>query len=233
MLKLGNLTLGSRPVIATTVGKVNEQILKKARNAGTDIIEFRIDALRQPRIPLITHIIKKIKDKNFPLILTIRKKQEGGVRYLPDAMRLFLFRELMDRVDAVDIELSSRAILSSVIALAHKKNKKVIVSFHNFKKTPSEARLKQILREAKKAGADIVKFGTMVKGRADILRLLAFTLKHRKENIITIGMGKPGSVLRIILPVMGSLITYGFVDRPRAPGQIYAGQLKKCLETYL
>jgi 3-dehydroquinate dehydratase type I len=60
----------------------------------------------------------------------------------------------------------------------------------------------------------------MPNNKEDMLRLIEFTLKHRKDPIITMSMGEIGLPTRIFNPILGSLITYGYINTPSAPGQL-------------
>jgi len=43
-------------------------------------------------------------------------------------------------------------------------------------------------------------------------------------------MGEKGKHSRVIAPVYGSVMTYGYVDTPTAPGQLKVDELKKILK---
>ncbi|MBI3592233.1 MAG: type I 3-dehydroquinate dehydratase [Nitrospirae bacterium] len=43
--------------------------------------------------------------------------------------------------------------------------------------------------------------------------------------MITIAMGEKGLPSRVFSPICGSLITYGYVNHPSAPGQLSASEL--------
>jgi 3-dehydroquinate dehydratase-1 len=58
--------------------------------------------------------------------------------------------------------------------------------------------------------------------------LLDATL-HAKGPVCTISMGATGKHSRIIAPVYGSVMTYGYVDTPTAPGQLRIDELKNVL----
>ena len=86
-----------------------------------------------------------------------------------------------------------------------------------------------IIRESMEAGADIAKLAVMPGSLSDVLRLLEVTL-HAKEPVCTIAMGATGKHSRIIAPVYGSVMTYGYVETPMAPGQLRIDELKNLLK---
>ncbi len=75
----------------------------------------------------------------------------------------------------------------------------------------------------------IAKLAVMPKDMTDVLRLLEVTLVS-KRPVCTISMGSLGMHSRIVAPVYGSLLTYGYVRRPVAPGQIRVDRLLEGLK---
>lgn len=192
--------------------------LKKARQAGMDIAELRVDLFSSVSP---AHVLKEVKKYSaVPVLATLRSKKEGGKWNAPEKARLSLYQKLIPKVQAVDIELSSHQINRKVIAAARKAKKTVVVSFHDFKKTPSLKSLNGILKQAKDLGADIVKIAAFVKKPADLQTLAEFTLSNSWQKIIVIGMGEKGSVSRVAFPCFGSLLTFAHLGEASAPGQL-------------
>ena len=218
-MKIGKLTLGNTPRIAAViVDSEDKKAISVAKRGGADLLELRIDCFKKRDALYIQKTIKNIKAVNLPVIATIRSKVEGGKAAISDSARLGLFETIIPFVDAVDIELSSSKILKDIINQAHRFNKKVIVSYHNFKNTPEQKKLEAIIKNSKKAGSDIVKIATLARDKKDIIRLASLTVSH--ENIITIAMGRLGTLSRLLFPMLGSLLTYCSVTKASAPGQI-------------
>jgi 3-dehydroquinate dehydratase-1 len=99
-----------------------------------------------------------------------------------------------------------------------------MVSVHDFARMPSDAGLRAIERTARQRGADIVKIAGNARSPKDALRLLEFC-RSRKRPMVAVAMGKAGGITRLIAPIFGSLFTYGYIERPVAPGQISAAEL--------
>lgn len=219
MIKLGTITLNGTPRIAVGFGdKTAPQVIDEAKDFGLDVVELRIDLYSECRKEYVLNEVKKFR--HFPSIATIRSKKEGGKWRGTEKERLALFRAVMPEVDAVDIEMSSRTIVSSVVKLAHKAKKLVVVSHHDFDQTPSIKELNRIVNHAKKLGADIVKVSTYASDDEDIQRLAHCTIANKSKNIVTIAMGGRGSISRIMFPALGSLITYASLGPSTAPGQL-------------
>ncbi|MBI5681989.1 MAG: type I 3-dehydroquinate dehydratase [Deltaproteobacteria bacterium] len=230
MIKIGRLNLGSRPLIAAVItDNRNRQVFKKAVKEGADLLELRIDFFKNTEG--ISETIKWSRENcKVPIIGTVRSRIEGSKKLLTDRERREIFQNIIPFVDAVDIELSSKEIIEDVVNTAKGYNKKIIISYHNFKETPSDDKLDEIVKQSKKRGADIIKLAVMSMCYNDILRLANLTLKHK--NIITISMGKMAKISRVLFPIFGSLITYGETGTISAPGQIPLKILKRELELY-
>lgn len=218
MLKLGKLSLGKRPVIAVPFADgISPRAIAAARRHGMDVAELRVDRFASVEA---SHLLKEAaKFKGLPVIVTVRSKKEGGARRLSDAVRLKIFETLLPHVSAVDIELSSPAILQAVVKAARRERKTVIVSYHNFRRTPPVADLRRIVGRARRAGADIVKIAARAASPKDVEALAGFTASERR-GLISIAMGPEAALSRVIFPSLGSLVTYASFGKATAPGQM-------------
>ncbi|MBI5468583.1 MAG: type I 3-dehydroquinate dehydratase [Deltaproteobacteria bacterium] len=213
------------PVVAgVIVGELKGSTVKKAIRDGADILEVRVDTFKDRDPEAIKKDLKTIGSA-LPLLLTVRSVKEGGANPITDKKRAEIFEALMPFADMVDIELSSGGILKTVVNSASRHGKQVIISYHNFKATPGVKALQDIVRKARRSGAGIVKIATFVKGPEDLRRLAKILSEF--NDLIVIGMGGPGACSRVFFPMLGSLITYGSIDRPTAPGQIALKEIKK------
>ena len=52
------------------------------------------------------------------------------------------------------------------------------------------------------------------------------TFISSKGAVCTIAMGDLGRHSRVIAPIYGSVMTYGYMDAPTAPGQLRVDELK-------
>lgn len=127
----------------------------------------------------------------------------------------------------VDIEIeSSRKFKKDLIALAQKRKARSILSYHNFKSTPTKKSLKDIILKARKEGADIVKIATHVRGEKDVKTLLSVLSEH--DQVVVVGMGEIGKSVRIASPMLGGLFTFAAPEdgKETAPGQIEFNALR-------
>src|SRR5436190_13095719 len=97
------------------------------------------------------------RGKSAPVIITARDPREGGANNLSLQKRLNLLLRFLPYAKYVDIELRSARAFKSLLAQARKQNVRCILSFHDFKSTPSTRSLRAKAALAKTQGADILK----------------------------------------------------------------------------
>lgn len=205
--------------------------IKKAKKLGAELVEIRADGLENQSKENIKKLLREARKKtNAEIIFTLRKREEGGKFKGSEKERIEAIKACLDSdFDFLDIELSTeKKALKAITQKAKEKNKKAIVSFHDFKKTPSKKKMLGIIKNEFDAGADIAKLAVKTNSKEDVLKLLEVTLNAKKfGKVITIGMGETGKVSRILAPFFGSEITYGYLSKPTADGQISVENLKK------
>ncbi len=211
---------------ALVVGSVHSQgSLRRAlalRPGSVDVLELRVDHFAQEPAELL-RVLPKLK---FPLLLTVRHPLEGGAQALTFARRRALFVEFLPHAAFIDVELRSVEKLDDVMALALAQSVKVIVSNHHFRCTPKLERLESLLAQAVAAGADIFKLAALASSAADVGALLGLLARPRKIPLSVMGMGSFGKVSRLLLAKAGSVLNYGYLDKPNASGQWEATLLK-------
>lgn len=108
----------------------------------------------------------------------------------------------------------------------------MIMSNHDFHKTPAAEEIVQRLRKMQELGADIPKIALMPQNKADVLTLLSATLemqeRYADRPIITMSMAKTGVISRLSGEVFGSAATFGAVKSLR-PRQISVTDLRTVL----
>lgn len=230
MIKLGKTSLNNTPRVAITI--TDKEPNENIQSLCVDVLEVRVDRFQSYDIDHIKDNILKRKETGVPLILTIRNaKEEGGESRISDSVKLKIFESAAPLVDAIDIELNS-PIIAEVINLARKNKNLIIVSSHNLKDTPRDAELEKVFKNALKKGADIVKIAAKADSSDDVNRLMQFTARHKKHNVITMSLGSIGSISRLTFPSAGSLLTYSYAGQPSAPGQIPLDVLQEHLRLY-
>jgi 3-dehydroquinate dehydratase type I len=200
------------------------QALKEANHLA-DMIELRADFLKTP--PLQPFLAERKK----PLIVTHRRKEEGGGYEGNEEDRLAVLREAIHLgTDFIDVELKSKgSILQDLIS--HRESTRIILSVHDFRRTPPLRELRGLCRRMVDRGAEVVKIVTFARTFEDNLRILALIpyARERKQEIVAFAMGDKGRMSRVFSPLMGAAWTYASL-RPRkssAPGQLTILELKE------
>jgi len=252
MVKLGNLEIGKKiRIIGVIPGekfisqaiRLQGFLLKTRKKIGVDIFELRIDRFDNLQPNFLITTIKNLKKKTkLPLLATIRRNEETNFRppkhNLSEEKRFHLFQQIIPYVDGIDIELQAKEIISRVVNLAkkrgaHPKKKTVIVSYHNFKETPGNNKLNQIVKQAKKYHADIVKLTLYAKNFDDVARLMCFTYQCPYKPLVSISLGRIGNISRIIGSFFGSCLTYGFISASNKEEQTTLMDLIQEIKTLL
>ena len=207
---------------------------------NTDLIEWRIDFFDQVEdAEKLVETTKKLRQvmSEIPLLTTFRTHFEGGVKKLSEEEYFDICRVLIKEkaTDLLDLELFRKTSkLKEIIAEAHENNIYIVMSNHDFDKTPETSELERRLTLMKTFGADIAKIAVIPNSARDVLNLLLATdnMKYKLNcPLITMAMGDLGKVTRISGEVFGSCLTFGTVGDASAPGQIESTNLRGILDT--
>jgi 3-dehydroquinate dehydratase-1 len=127
----------------------------------------------------------------------------------------------------MDVELRSVEDLADVVAEAKTGGVKIVVSSHHFRRMPSLGHLKDLAKQARRAGADAFKLAARAERPADVATLLSLFPGGAGQQLSVMGMGPFGRVSRLVLARAGSVLNYGFLDQPNASGQWEATELRR------
>lgn len=210
------------PTIAATIA---QELDDAAIDLVTDVarvIEYRLDLAPNRDTGYLVDQAQRLTGSS--LLVTPRLKVEGGEWVEDGAVRFRLFEDLMTEVEglaAVDVELDS-PILADVVAMAHERGIVVVGSSHDFKGTPTMSTFERKFETGKLMGVDYVKFATKLRTEGDFIRLMKFTALCHPQEVISVGMGeKYGPTSRLLLPFLGSCMTYAyFGEKPLVAGQL-------------
>ena len=192
--------------------------LDKAIHSGAGIIELRLDLIKEPPGKLFPLI-----PKNIETILTCRP----GV--FEDDERIALLKAGMNLgASYVDIEIETGAGEMEVLANAAKEaGTRLIISYHNFKRTADREDLESLMISCYERGAEIAKIATLVNAPEDIRNLISLFEVPGKKVIL--GMGPMGRITRVIGPYLGGAFTFASPEEGEetAPGQLSVKQLNE------
>ena len=223
------------PVVETTTEKIIQQI-QELQNC--DLIELRIDFYENIHdLKQVHELLLQVRQQtNLPLLLTYRSLKEGGHIQLSDQEYLSLVQTACQSgcIDIVDIELESgNRLVYQLVEIAHQNHVKVLMSYHDFEKTPAVMEMKERLEKMEIMGADICKIAVMPFSYKDVIQLLNTTMEMSQRltrPLVTMSMGKIGKITRIVGELVGSSITFASVGQSSAPGQLTLEDMQTLLE---
>jgi len=173
-----------------------------------DLFELRLDRL----VRMADQLERTLPKLRRPLIITARDPHEGGANKLRLRQRRDLLGRFLNHADYVDVELRSAGALHALLANAKTKKVGQIVSFHDFKSTPSARILAAKARQARSHGADIFKVATRTDTPMELGHLLEFMTSNRLNlSLAVMGIGKLGAISRVLLARAGSVLIYASV----------------------
>jgi 3-dehydroquinate dehydratase/shikimate dehydrogenase len=155
---------------------------------------------------------------NLPLILTLRKPEDGGHFHESQARRRGLFLSLIARGTFRYIDIEETADLPGVEDAARAKGIRIIRSFHDFTGVPGN--LEQRIRNLARKPGDIPKAAVMPKSCRDLIRIIDACGALRDTQKILLGMGEFGFATRLLAPRLGSCLTFASPAPGLAPGLI-------------
>jgi len=197
--------------------------LKAAKSVEpiVDLFEVRIDLIGDGWQELARQLKK-------PWIACNRSADEGGSWEGSEAKRR---EELLSALELgagiIDIELvtGNRQEMVQLI----KKRAQCLLSFHDFEKTPSLDRMRELIEKQLEAGADICKVVTTAQKFEDNLAVLQLISDFPKARVVAFAMRPLGFTSRIMCPLVGGDFIYASIEtgKEAAPGQITVGDLRK------
>lgn len=130
----------------------------------------------------------------------------------------------------VDIDINVPEIYRDKIAdLAHSMNRKVILSYHNYEKTPSHKDLIRVIDKMRTCGADIVKIACIANSNEDCSKILG--LYENQTKLVAFCMGEIGKITRLSAPMLGAPFTYASIKgKEVAPGQMNYSEVESFLK---
>jgi 3-dehydroquinate dehydratase type I len=221
------------PVQERTQKAVLER-LKKLKGK-VDLAEVWLDHIRDLDLEGL------IKKSPLPIVCACKKKEDMGMFKCSDLELSEILTTALEYGAAyVDIPYSMPKNLSTKITHSQRSNvkgqmSKIIISYHDFERTPSIKELLKKAREMKERGADIVKISVMAKSMEDTFSVIFLAQILQSENIphILIAMGQKGILSRIITPFLGGTMMFAPLTKNQssASGQMTVDELKKVWES--
>jgi len=207
--------------VAEKTPKRLKQTLTKALKKS-DYAEIRFDFLNPNLVPDALQQIKKDLRK---CVCTLRPVSEGGKFEGGEKNRISIIKLIAEyNPFLLDVELNTLRKNKNLRRYLKNTGTDILVSWHNFKQTPSNSALKKKLTQMKKISNNI-KIVTMAKSINDATRVLSL-YKNNNTKLIAFSMGNYGRISRILCLFLGSPYTYASLGKPIAPGQFSVDEVK-------
>jgi len=207
-------------------------VIAQAAAAAADVIEIRLDALDLPEVAPF------FQGLSSPLLFTNRRAQEGGFFKGTEEERIApLLAAIRAGAAYVDVELAADPIQrQQVIREAGKHEARVIVSWHNFDRTPPAEELHDVVMRQLESGAALGKVVTMAHTPGDVLRVLDLQWLAAELDfpLVAFCMGGVGMISRLATMGLGGYMTYAAPDTgpAAAPGQLPVSELRRLADRF-
>ena len=207
-----------------TPEKTKEKLKQALRKS--DYAEVRFDFLKKEEIPDTLELIKKDMKK---IVGTLRPKTEGGVFSGSEKERADILKLIGEYGPfLLDVEFNTIKKNMSLVKYLKSSRTNILISWHDFKKTPKTIDLKKRIRQMNKFSSN-VKIVSTATTTDDATRMLELYSKKGKINLISFAMGDLGRISRILCLYLGSPYTYVSLGKAVAPGQFSVDEVKKII----
>ena len=197
-------------------------VLKKAL-LKSEYAEIRLDFVRPSEVP---NILEDVGKKISRCVCTLRPKNEGGQFSGRENERISILKLISEyNPFLLDIEFNTLKKDQKLRQYLKKSNTDILVSWHDFKKTPNMDRLNSRLTEMKKY-SNFIKIVTVSKSISDTSRILSLYNKSSKIKLVAFAMGEQARFSRILCLHLGSPYTYVSLGKAIAPGQFSLDEIK-------
>lgn len=194
--------------------------VKKALTRS-DYAEIRLDFLDPKQIPWVLNNTKEYLKR---CVCTLRPKREGGMFSGTEQNRISILKLIAEyNPYFIDIEYSTLLENKDLLDYVKKTKTAILVSWHDFKKTPPVSTLEKKLQKMKKFSKNI-KIVTTARSMKDTAKILS--LYKKNSGLIAFAMGDFGRISRILCLHLGSPYTYVSLGKPVAPGQFSLDEVK-------
>ena len=231
-LKLTSLQAGGGICVSVAASDTKETLTAvHSVQQEVDVIEIRLDSMQEINIAALCEQIDN------PLLFTNRPTWEGGFSREPEEERIAPLLEAVNHgAPFIDLELKTFSpFRKQLLEKTSGTKTRLIISHHDFEKTPDSASLSLTLTQQIQSGAHIGKIVTMAHDPLDVLRVLHLLCEAQNNNfpLIAFCMGEEGKLSRIITLLLGGFMTYAALDEQQAtaPGQLSVHQLKEAMAT--
>lgn len=228
-LAQGRVPAVCAPLVARTADALRAEATAVAAKRP-DLLEWRVDFFEHigdRAAVLAAAATVRAAAGAIPILFTRRAQREGGQPIPLDEPQVLALYEAVAAsgcVDLLDFEMGNAPDhVAQVRQLAQRHALPLVLSFHDFQRTPPADELAARFAQAQRLGADVAKVAVMPQSMDDVHRLLGATLQASRSlpiPVISMAMGGLGAVSRLCGGVFGSALTFAVGAAASAPGQI-------------
>lgn len=200
-------------------------LFSKAIKKGANYVEIRFDHMIYKDIDKALVICSEVRNR---AIFTLRSKKEGGFFNGTHKEQVSLLKKMARaKPMLLDIEFSILKKDSEFRRFLKYNKVPILVSSHDFRKTPEATSLLEKVRDMSKY-SNYVKLVTTARSINDNLNFLTLYDNIGDTNLIAFAMGDLGVLSRLLCTLYGGApFTYASLDNPMAPGQLDIDLMKK------
>ncbi len=216
----------AKKTCAVVAASSSSKLAKDLRTtlAHSDYAELRLDFLKPSQIPYCLNIVRKYLSR---CICTLRPRSEGGKFSGTEKERMAILKLVAEyQPYLLDVEYNTLKKNSELYRYIKKTDTDILVSWHDFTKTPNDRTLRSMLKKMSKFSKN-VKIVTTSKTISDTIRVLGLYKLATNLNLICFAMGDYGRMSRIICTKLGSPFTYVSIGKPVASGQFSLQEMKQ------
>jgi 3-dehydroquinate dehydratase I len=221
-------TMATKVCVTIAVSNPTKMVRElRSALAKSDYAELRLDFLKPSQVPFCLILARKYLKR---CICTLRPTKEGGKFSGSEKERISILKLISEfEPHLVDIEYNTLKKNQELLKYLKSTKTRILVSWHDFVRTPNEKTLKLMLRKMSKFSNN-VKIVTTAKTIGDTIRILLLYKLHTKRiNLIAFAMGDYGRMSRILCTKLGGPYTYVSLGKPVAPGQFSLKEMKSIL----
>ena len=197
--------------------------LKRALKES-EYVELRLDFLRPADVP---NTLEMVKGDLHRCVCTLRPKSEGGAFLGTRGERISILKLIAEYGPyLIDVEFSTISKNKDLLKYIKGTGTQILVSWHDFKKTPQSSDLIKKFKAMKKI-SNHIKMVTTAKKPDDASKILSVYSISKGTSLIAFAMGDKGRISRILCLFLGSPYTYVSLGRALAPGQFSVTEVKK------
>jgi 3-dehydroquinate dehydratase-1 len=214
------------PIIKSSKEEILEMIEKNI--SEYQYFEIWLDYIENLDEAFITKITSLLQNK----LIVLFRRQNMETISMSLEQRFNIISLISNSEAFLDLDISQKKELEHI-----EKNGmtiKLILSYHNYEKTPDDEELQNIIIDMESFKPVIYKISTGCKDANDALRLLQFQsfVKTQNKKYIILGMGEFGTITRVYGTLWGNEMIFApkTLTETSADGQLSKGQLEKIFE---